>query len=310
MPRRQVSPCDGSALDMIEQDQLRLSFPSPKPEQASLVWDGNQFVSEGGQVSSVLEYSENFVGWSDDLTLMHEEAVGDNHPIDIASRNNALESIRELNLKPRSRVLEIGCSSGFLLRGLVSEFKEFIIVGADVVKEPLYKLAAEGMGVPLLRFDLLKCPLPEASFDVVVMLNVLEHIGPDTEALEKLWRLLKPGGFLILEVPAGEDLYDPYDSQLCHFRRYSIRGLSTKLQRAGFEIKRKSHLGFFIFPLFALVKLKNRFFGVRQQDKVVEEQAQRTSGSKLLRWSLELETKMRRFNLPFGIRALIVARRP
>ena len=63
--------------------------------------------------------------------------------------------------------------------------------------EPLYRLAKALPGVPLMRFDLLQCPLPAASIDVLIMLNVLEHIEDDGGALRKAFALLKPGGHLI-----------------------------------------------------------------------------------------------------------------
>lgn len=156
-------------------------------------WDGRNFVF-GDQCTPVLEYSENFTGWSDDLTALHEEVTGDSHPIDLASRHDAVEQVKKFIPSPQSVIMEIGCSSGFLIRDLVKFFPKAVILGADVVKEPLYRLTRDLPGIPLIRFDLLQCPLPEQSVDVLVMLNVLEHIEDDMGALRKAFNLLKPGG--------------------------------------------------------------------------------------------------------------------
>ncbi len=289
-----------------------LPFDLPPPDGCliSPQWDGRNFVF-GDQSTPVLEYSENFAGWSDDLTALHEEAAGDNHPIDLASRHDAIEQVKQFIPSPQSVIMEIGCSSGFLIRDLVTSFPEAVIVGADVVKEPLYRLAKTLPGIPLIRFDLLQSPLPDQSIDVLIMLNVLEHIEDDVLALQKAYNLLKPGGTLIIEVPAGPNLYDAYDAELHHFRRYSTSELQSKLTQAGFKVSRKSHLGFVLFPAFAIVKLLNKWLPSRKNKTVVRDQAASTSGSGLVKLAMEFESNsLAAFHLPFGIRALMTAQRP
>jgi len=290
---------------------LPFSFPAPSGHSDIPKWDGQTFIIDG-QRTPVLEYSENFAGWSDDLTALHEEAAGDSHPIDIASRKNAIEQVRR-SLLPTvsSLIMEIGCSSGFFIKDLIKYFPDAIVVGADVVKEPLNRLARDLPGIPLIRFDLLKCPLPDQSVDVLVMLNVLEHIEDDASALKNALKLLKPGGSLVIEVPAGPYLYDGYDAELHHFRRYSATELKRKLSGAGFIIVRQSHLGFILYPAFVAVKLLNKWFRSKKNTKVVRDQATSTSDSILVRWAMSLESNyLANIHLPFGIRALAVARRP
>ena len=289
---------------------MKLPFDLPTPSNAKHppIWNGREFVS-GKKKILVLEYSENFSGWSDDLTTLHEEAAGDSHPVDIASRIDAIRQISKLDLIPGAVIVEIGCSSGFLIKDLVTHFSNAIVIGADVVKTPLYNLAKTLPNVPLIRFDLLKNPLPNASADVLVMLNVLEHIEDDVLALKKAFDLLKPGANLIIEVPAGKSLYDSYDKQLRHFRRYSASELKSKLESVGFEVERKSHLGFFLFPAFAIVKLMNKLRG--EKADLVQNQASKTSKSRLFSFFMKLETYLSNLiNFPFGIRVLIKAKRP
>lgn len=273
-------------------------------------WDGQAFVV-GNKIFSVLEYSEIFPGWSDDLTTLHEAAVGRHHPIDVASRANALAQIRQLVSKPDAVIMEIGCSSGFLLAELVEAFPTATVIGADVVKEPLYRLAENLPGVPLIRFDLLRYPLPEQIADVIVMLNVLEHIEDDVAALKSLFNLLKLGGHLVIEVPAGTHLYDSYDAELCHFRRYSASERQQKIERIGFTVVRRSHLGFILYPAFCAVKLINKWRLRRKNTSLVGDQASRTSASLWVRLAMKLESSyLINISLPFGIRALAVAQRP
>lgn len=291
---------------------MRLPFELPPPSGFSMppVWDGQTFVI-GDQKTSVLEYNENFGGWSDDLTTLHEEVAGDSHPIDIASRFDAIRQVKRYLPDERGVIMEIGCSSGFFIQDLLKAFPKAVVIGSDVVKDPLYRLAKEIPGVPLIRFDLLQSPLPERSIDVLIILNVLEHIRDDIEAMKKSYSLLKPGGVLIVEVPAFPFLYDAYDIELLHFRRYSMEELHSKLIGAGFDLCRKSHLGFLLFPAFALIKLRNKLFPPKTRQSVVRQYAGNTSNSGLIKSTMEFESRfLSEFSLPFGIRALTVARRP
>ena len=287
-------------------------MPIPKDYIDQPYWDGEHFIL-GTKRLLVLEYSENFAGWSDDLTFLHEKAVGANHPIDIASRNDALLQVQNIRPTYESVIMEIGCSSGYLIRDLKNKFSQCVIVGVDVVKEPLYQLAKSSKGIPLIRFDLLECPLPNESVDVLLMLNVLEHIEDDRRALRNAFNLLKLGGSLIIEVPAGRHLFDSYDEELNHFRRYSSNELINKLTNVGFKVVRKSHLGFFLFPAFAVIKLFNKFIHKFKLKSVtnVSHQATASSASNLIKWAMNFESKyMSKISLPFGIRVLVVASRP
>lgn len=291
---------------------MKIPFELPVPINCTHlpIWDGNIFVI-GEKKIQVLEYSENFSGWSDDLTALHEEVAGDSHPIDIASRNDAINQIKNLSSSNNPVIMEIGCSSGYLIRDLKKTFSSALIIGADVVKEPLFKLAKVLPGVPLLRFDLLKCPLPNGIVDVLIMLNVLEHIEDDKAAMRMAFNLIKPGGALIVEVPAGSYLYDDYDAELFHFRRYSTDKLEKKLIDTGFNLVRKSHLGFLLFPAFLIVKLKNKWLSSKKGAPKVVNQATSSSNSKFVKWIMWLESKfLSHYQLPFGIRVLVVAVRP
>ena len=178
-------------------------FPWPPIEGISPIWTGRGF-DVGGRVHAVLDYVANESGWSDDLTLFHEDVAGTGtHPIDLASRRRARAALkRHLRAQPGKTVLlEAGCSSGFLLQELVQDWPGGVIIGSDYIVGPLRRLAARTPGLPLLRFDLVECPLPPASIDAVLLLNVLEHIDRDDRAVEQVARVLKQGGIAVVEVP-------------------------------------------------------------------------------------------------------------
>ena len=292
---------------------LPFNLPPPQPDTPAPIWSGNGF-SVGETTVPVLEYSENFSGWSDDLTSLHEDAIGSTHPIDRASRSDAVCQLETyLHDIARPTILEIGCSSGFLLKDIGDRLRHAIVIGADVVREPLYRLAAVMPSIPLLRFDLLKCPMPDNSLDAVVMLNVLEHIEDDVTAIAQMLRIIKPGGIVVIEVPAGPHLYDGYDKCLMHFRRYDSANLCRKLSDAGFSVIRRSHLGFFLYPAFVWTKRRNQRAlsmtdGLQQ---FVTKSAVKTSSSVLFRLIVAMERMVGRWiNFPIGVRCLVVARKP
>jgi SAM-dependent methyltransferase len=166
--------------------------------------------------------------------------------------------------------------------------------------------------VPILQFDLQRCPLPDACVDAVVLLNVLEHIENDVSAVGHLFRILRPGGVAVVEIPAGPGLYDVYDKQLMHFRRYRRKGAVSLFKNAGFRIAKASHLGFFVYPAFWVVKKKNRLLAREQAAaEVVATDIKMTSSSAVLSALMNLELWLgEKMSFPVGIRCLITCRKP
>lgn len=267
-----------------------------------------------GRPTSILAYRTGGSGWTDELTSFHEDTAGSSHYIDIASRENAARSLQRHLRSPGPVIMDIGCSSGLLLELLRRRLPDATLVGADYVRGPLESLAARMPGVPLLQFDLVSCPLPECSVDAVVALNVLEHIEDDTRALGQIRRILRLGGIAVIEVPAGPNLYDLYDKELLHFRRYSMPELLMKVRKSGLEIVSRSHLGFFLYAPFAVVKKRNQRrsqIGQRKQKEIVASNIQILKDSRVMHAIMSIEQSLRPLvYYPFGIRCVITCRRP
>jgi ubiquinone/menaquinone biosynthesis C-methylase UbiE len=294
---------------------VKLPFRLPPLDNEGPVpqWTGRGFVVDGKAVK-VLRYGASTEGWSGDLTSFHETVSGDNHFIDKASRQLALEQLKKYPGDGLPVFLDVGCSSGAMLRSMKERFPEATVMGSDCIPEHLESLANELAGTPIFQFDVVQCPLPDASVDAVVMLNVLEHIENDAEAVRQVKRILKPGGILVLEVPAGPSLYDVYDRYLLHCRRYSLAGLRDLVDSAGFRIIRQSHLGCFLYPLFSLVKRRNQRYykeNSAQHKRIVQQEIQQTGDNLLLRFIMALELRMGRYaSYPFGIRCLMTCFKP
>ena len=174
------------------------SFPWPTPEGSlrAARWTGRGFDRGAGE-ERVLSFLVEQSGWTDDLSAMHEAEAGADHPIDLASRARALEELARHVRGPSPVVLEVGCSSGWFLRDARRAFPNALLIGSDYVRGPLTKLGKELPDLPLMQFDLTKCPLPDACVDACVALNVLEHIEDDRAAVREIHRVLSPGGVAI-----------------------------------------------------------------------------------------------------------------
>jgi len=289
------------------------SFPWPplSDKGARPIWTGRGFEVNGDRVP-IAAYDIGASGWNDALTTMHEDLAGTAHPIDVASRRHAVDQLTRHLVRPDGVVMEVGCSSGYLLQDIRRALPEASLIGVDYVRGPLEALAGSMPTVPILQFDLTRCPLPDACIDAVVLLNVLEHIEDDVSAIRQLSRILKPGGVAVIEIPAGPGLFDVYDKQLMHFRRYRRKDAVSLFQNAGFQVVKSSHLGFSVYPGFWAVKKKNRLFAKDQHAaEVVAKDIKSSGSSKLLSSLLNLELKLgEKVSFPFGIRCLLTCRKP
>jgi len=277
------------------------------------IWTGAQFLVRGEGVR-VLSFGTAASGWTEALTELHEAAAGRDHFIDVASRAHALAQVKGAVRASSPVVLEVGCSSGYFLEQLRAGMPQARIVGADYTLATLQRLGRRLPDIPLLHFDLTQCPLPDQCVDVVVLLNVLEHIEDDAAAIAQVYRILRQGGSAIIEVPAGSHLYDSYDRGLLHFRRYDMVDLEAKLRAAGLTPTERSHLGFTLFPAFWLTKKLSRLRAANAaappEGGVVNSINLSKRAGVLGHALMRLEAALRaRLYLPVGVRCLVRAER-
>jgi len=293
---------------------LPFELPPVAPDGPKPLWNGREF-EIGARRDRVLAYDAGPSGWSDELTKLHEdETEGGSHFIDVASRRRALIHLERYGFRPEASILEIGVSGGHLLRDIRERFPAANVLGSDYTLGTLLELVPKMDGVPLIRMDLTKSPFPEAAVDAVVLLNVLEHIENDELAIEQCFRMLKPGGLMILEVPAGPHLFDQYDRELMHFRRYSLAELIRKTRAAGFQVLESSFIGFFLYPAFWLSKKWNRVSYGRsakvRPSRVRNAIRLTAKANPFGSWLMRCEEGLsRHLSLPFGIRCVLVARK-
>ncbi len=151
------------------------------------------------------------------------------------------------------RVLDLGCGTGFTLAQVEGEPR----VGLDRSAHALAWARGKG-GLTLARGEASALPFADRSFDVVLALDVLEHVDDDAGAAREAWRVLRPGGVLLATVPALRSLWSDHDEALEHRRRYRAGELRTLLSGAGFDAIDAGYYNFFLFPLVAASRILTR----------------------------------------------------
>jgi SAM-dependent methyltransferase len=152
--------------------------------------------------------------------------------------NAALRWDRVSRLLPHDAhdVLEIGCGQGGFAVRLARRYR---YVGVDVdsssVDATRRRLAAAGLAGDALLGDPAEVLPASATFDLVCAFEVLEHLEDDQGALRQWSERLRPGGMLLISVPAWQRRYTIWDELAGHFRRYDVDVLEDRLAAAGLE---------------------------------------------------------------------------
>ncbi len=253
------------------------------------------------------------VNWSDALEELHEEASRD-HFLDMWTRTSLMDGMRRFGPLRPEVVLDAGCSSGYLLEDLRRELPTASLVGVDLIAGGLRRAHLLVPDAKLLLADVCDLPIKDASVDVALSANLLEHVPDDAGALAELHRVLRPGGLAAIIVPAGPGSYDYYDAFLGHERRYARGELAGKA--AGFEVLLDTHIGALIYPAFWAVKKRNRLKHKAptpaERQTLVERDIDRTTSSRLGAVTTRIERSLlaRGVSFPFGIRSLTFLRKP
>lgn len=208
------------------------------------------------------------------------------------------------------RAIDVGCGGGYTAKHFESNW---LMVGVDVSRDALWLSRKRGVR-NLCQTDLTEFCLPFKTglFDLVLALDVIEHVDDDTHALAECRRILKAGGLLIVTVPAFMALWSPWDEALGHRRRYTAHGLSHTAQQAGLSIARSTYMFCFVFPAAALI---------RSIKKLLQKEAAQYStdfielpgvANGLLIWIGRLEqflVSRLRLSLPFGLSVISAMRK-
>ncbi len=221
------------------------------------------------------------------------------------ARRRILKALIERVVQPpdKARILEVGCGTGHNL----SMLKSFGRVEASELDRCARALANKRhRGVKDAR-------LPDLSmfernvYDLVALLDVLEHVPDDLASLRAIHRRLKPGGALLLTVPANRWMWSAHDAAHHHFRRYTKTQLKELFLRAGLEVQLLSYFNTLLFPLVAAARIVGK---ITRKDSA-DDKLPSAPVNAVLNRVFGLEAGMvGRVPMPFGVSLVAVVRRP
>jgi SAM-dependent methyltransferase len=155
----------------------------------------------------------------------------------------------------------------------------------------------------------LALPFRDATFDVVAAFDVVEHCEPEATAVAELARVLRPGGRMLVSVPAYQWAWSDHDVRAGHHRRYTRRRLVAALEREGLEVRRATHAFALVFPMFVAERVVRRLRPPAPGASRLPQPAPWMD--RLLRLLCRLETRLLpRRDLPFGSSVLVAAVKP
>ena len=223
-----------------------------------------------------------------------------------SARRRILDGVIERIVKPpkRARILEVGCGTGHNL-AMLSRFGE---VEASELDPVARQLASERLGRTVLEAALPDLSMfPAGSYDLIALLDVLEHVPDDRASLAAILTRLKPGGALLLTVPINPWMWSAHDAAHHHHRRYRKREIGAMARDAGYEIELLSPFNTLLFPPIAAARAIGKLRGDQSSDDAMPGALVNATLDRI--FGLE-RALIGRVPLPFGVSLVSVLRRP
>ena len=216
-----------------------------------------------------------------------------------------LEQIKKyFNKSENSKILDIGCGSGLMLNSL-NQFGKTYGMDNSVEAVKFSKEIYNGeVRIGNLPTDL---PYSVKIFDLIIALDVIEHIECDIESLEAINSLLKSDGMAIITVPAYMFLWSSFDDINEHKRRYTLNELKNKLIKANFKIVKISYYNTILFPIIYVIRKmsvilkKDPWSDLKKPNKII---------NYVLTKIFEIEKYLlREINFPFGVSIIAIVKK-
>jgi len=222
------------------------------------------------------------------------------------ARRRILKRLIERVVRPprKAKILEIGCGTGHNLAMLKSfgslEASELDRCARAVANKRLPGRVKNAKLPDLTKFK-------RNGYDLIALLDVLEHVPDDLASLRSIHMRLKPGGALLLTVPANPWMWSAHDAAHHHFRRYTRKQLEELFLRSGLEVQLLSYFNMLLFPLVAAARVAGKI--TRKQS--ADDKLPSAPINSMLNSVFGLEAALiGRLPMPFGVSLVAVVRRP
>lgn len=233
----------------------------------------------------------------------------DEHHWWYAGRRRVLHAaLGKLALRDGAEVLDAGCGTGRTMDELHGYGR---VHGFDL--NPLGVEHARGRGHGDVRVARLEeIPYPDDFFDVITCLDVIEHTPDDVLSLRELWRVTRPGGWLVVTVPAYQLLWSSHDVANQHYRRYRRSQLRAAAVAAGWEPGAWTYFNTVLFLPGSAVRVLERLRRPHKRRGRPNVALTPRSWDGILEWPMRIEAGLIRRGLrfPVGMSLLMVLRRP
>jgi len=241
--------------------------------------------------------------------MMYESEL--NHWWDKARRKIVFSLIKSYHnpLVSRPKILDLGCGMGIMA-------KESQNVG-DYYGVDASELAVnfcKQRGVKNIRQgDATDIPYPDSQFDIVLLMDVIEHIENDSKVITEVIRVLKPSGIVIITAPAFQFLWGQTDTIHQHYRRYRLSQLKFRLEQKRLFILKASYMNTLLFLPIVFLRMLSKYFHLPMKSE--NELSRETVNNiwivnKILYLVFSAESILLKFiNLPFGISVVLVGRK-
>lgn len=207
---------------------------------------------------------------------------------------------------PGAAILDAGCGTGGMLRALRKMERGWRLAAVDV--SPLAcELTRERAGALVVESSVEHIPFGAASYATIVSCDVLCQVHDPARALAEFRRLVRPGGALVLTMPAYQWLYSYHDRQVGNLRRYSRGELADLLRAAGWRLENLTYWNTLTFPLAVL---RRKIFPAAEGESDVRLYPPLVEGALDALMRLEHRWIATGNVLPWGVSVLAVARRP
>jgi ubiquinone/menaquinone biosynthesis C-methylase UbiE len=219
-----------------------------------------------------------------------------------AKRNYVKQLLNTFCQKRTLSILDVGCGTGKNMESLAYYGD---VSGVDISKEALQFCKKRGL-FNVKKGEAEKLPFKDDSFDVVCVLDVLEHVE-DIPAVNEIKRVLKDGGQIIITVPAFSWLWSKWDEALLHKRRYTREDLRKILTHEGFMVQKNTYIhSFLVLPILIVRKLKQ----LQHKTYSSDFQINNDFTNIILLFISKLEQMwINRYDMPFGTSILCIAQK-
>lgn len=238
------------------------------------------------------------------MDLKEEEALGRDAATHWYYRAKAIAMERFLPQREVGLILDVGAGSGFFTKHLLrwNNANEGLCVDVNYTRDH-----DDSIGGKAIRYRRETGPV---AADLVLMMDVLEHVDDDLGLLSEYVQLVPSGAHFLITVPAFQILWSGHDVFLGHRRRYTLRQLEDRARHAGLSILRSSYFFGAVFPLAAATRLLERVSFRKQQARSSQLRRHSPAINALLFGLCRLDFVFFRANRIAGLTAICVAQKP